>query len=141
MNHSPIILVDADILVAMIKRDDSNHLKSERVFNSFENTKVSFIITNYVFSEAVTVISQKINHQTAIGFISNMKSTDSIISVKWITPEIEEDAIEIFKQQTSKNVSFIDCTNMALVKHENLDAIFSFDEIYKKNGYRMANTL
>jgi len=30
---------------------------------------------------------------------------------------------------------------MALVKHDNLDAIFSFDEIYKKNGYKLVNEL
>lgn len=45
-------------------------------------------------------------------------------------------AQEILNQP--KNVSFVDCANIALIKHDRLDAIFSFDRIYKKNGLTMA---
>ncbi len=141
MKTSLNILVDADAFIAMVKDDDANHQKAARLFSQLENNNISFITTNYVFSEAVTVISQRTNHQTAINFIDNMKSSDSIFSIIRITQEIEDMAIEIFKKQTSKNVSLVDCTNMAVMKHDNFDAIFSFDGIYRKNGFRMANTI
>lgn len=141
MKTSINILVDADAFIAMVKDDDANHQKAARLFSQLEDNNISFVTTNYVFSEAVTVISQRTSHQTAINFINNMKSSDSIFSIIRMTQEIEDMAIEIFKKQTSKNVSFVDCTNMALIKHDNLDAIFSFDEIYKKNGFRLASSL
>lgn len=141
MKTSINILVDADAFIAMVKDDDTNHQKAARLFNQLEGNNISFITTNYVFSEAITVISQRTSHQTAINFIDNMKSPESIFLIIQITQEIQEIALEIFKKQTSKNVSFVDCTNMALIKHDNLDAIFSFDEIYKRNGFKLANSL
>ena len=50
----------------------------------------------------------------------------------------KEEAINVFKAQTSKNTSFVDCSNMAYLQQLHwlrLDAIFSFDAIYKKNGF------
>jgi len=138
MNSPSTIFVDSDIFVAMIKKTDANHQKARLLYNKLEKLNVSFATSNYVFAESITVISRLINHNTAIEFINNMRSADCIYSISQVTPEIEEMAIEIFKKQTSKNVSFVDCTNMALMKHCHFDFIFSFDEIYKKNGYKFA---
>lgn len=141
MNSHFSILVDSDAFVAIVRKEDSNHTKAKQLYTRLEKLAVSFITSNYVFSEVVTVISQKLNHEKATEFINSMKSPGCMYNFIWITPEIEEMAIEIFKQQTSKNVSFVDCTNMALIKHDNLDVIFSFDEIYKKNGFKLASAL
>jgi predicted nucleic acid-binding protein len=141
MNDPATIFVDSDVFVSILRKDDSSHQKAKKLYLQLEKLNVSFATSNYVFAEVTTVISQKISHHAAIEFISNMRSPDSIYHFIRITPEIEEMAIEIFKKQTSKNISFVDCTNMALVKHDNLDAIFSFDEIYKKNGYKLVNEL
>lgn len=141
MNNGSLILVDSDAFVAMVKKKDTNHIKAKQLYDRLEKLYVSFATTNYVFSEVITVISQKLNHEAAIDFIDSMKSPDCIYNFIWITPEIEEMAIEIFKRQTSKNVSFVDCTNMALIRHDHLDAIFSFDEIYRKNEIRSASLL
>ena len=55
--------------------------------------------------------------------------------------EIEEEAIGVFKAQTSKNTSYVDCTNMVFMKRLDLDAIFSFDEVYRKNGLTLVEVL
>ena len=44
-------------------------------------------------------------------------------------------------EQTSKNVSFVDCINIAFIKEKHINGIFSFDSIYKKNGLKSANEL
>lgn len=40
----------------------------------------------------------------------------------------------IFKPRSSKNVSFVDCVTIALMRANRLDAIFSFAEVYKSTG-------
>ena len=47
----------------------------------------------------------------------------------------------LFKAQTSKNTSYVDCTNMVFMKQLDLDAIFSFDEVYRKNGLTLVEDL
>lgn len=133
--HKPLtIFVDSDAFVAFIKQDDSNHKKAKRLFESLQAKSLTFVTSNYVISEVITVLSQRVDHKTAIVFIDSMKSGDSDFLIEWINETVEEKAIQLFREQTSKNISFVDCTNMALIKEKHMDAIFSFDHAYKKNS-------
>ncbi len=140
MNNILRVLIDADALVALAHEDDANHSKAIALFAQLEQQSVYFTISNYVLAEVVTVISRKIGHHAAIIFIDEIKSTPKSIDEYWITEGIEQRAIALFKKQTSKNVSFVDCTNMALMDIEGFDALFSFDAIYTKNGYKIVQT-
>lgn len=136
MNHALKIFVDADAFIASIKTDDPNHEKAKKLFKRLEIEPLVLITSNYVFSECITVLSQRINHPTAIEFINTMRTVDGPFVITRVDEVIEESAIEIFKKQTSKNTSFVDCTNMALIKSDYADAIFSFDGVYVKNNIK-----
>lgn len=140
MSDNPSVFVDSDAFVALAIGKDSSHRKALKILSDLSQKPVIFITSNYVFSETVTVISQKAGHDEAISFIKKIQSGEGY-TIKWIDQVIELLAIEIFSKQTSKNVSFVDCTNMAIMRHNHLDAIFSFDEIYKKNGFKLASAL
>lgn len=131
------IFVDSDAFIALIKQDDSNHNRAKKIFYKLQDTKVTFITSNYVFSEVVTVLSQRVSKSSAVAFIQNMTSGESVFQIEWVDRKIEEEAIKIFMKQSSKNISFVDCTNIALIKIKSLDSIFSFDNDYKKNGIQL----
>jgi len=141
MRKNANILVDSDAFVALSKKDDTGHKKANALLERLLQKPVVFSTSNYVFSETVTVISQHLGRKQAALFIRELKAAESIFSVYWIDDEIESLAIEIFYNQTSKNVSFVDCTNMAILKKFNVDAIFSFDSIYKRNGFILVEDL
>ena len=134
-----IVLVDADAFVGFVKLDDANHTKAEHHFRRLKEQQYEFYTQYMVFSEAVTVLSQRISHEVAIQFINEVMSPTSYIQMlnEW---SVKDRAIEIFKQQTSKNVSFVDCTNMAFAEKDGF-LIFSFDEAYKKNGFKTVGEL
>src|SRR5207249_1396441 len=96
--------------------DDANHQRAQALFRALEEMAVEFCTSGYVFAEAVTVISQRINHETAVQFIDTIKSPESTIQKLKDTSDVERTAIAFFKEQTSKNVSFVDCTNMAFLR-------------------------
>ena len=133
------IFVDSDAFVALTVTKDSNHQKANMLLTHLiERTPVKFYTSNYVFSESITVISQRSSHQVAVAYIEKMQEPESPFQIRRADEAIDEAAIRIFRQQTSKNTSFVDCTNMVYLQQSNwlrLDAIFSFDEVYKKNGY------
>lgn len=134
MNSIKQILVDSDVFVGLFKKDDAHFPQVKRTFKLLQETNSVFLISNFVFSESITVISQKVGHKEAIEFIQFVKSDRAELKTIRLDEDTEDLALEIFKKQTSKNVSFVDCTNIALYKRENIDAIWSFDTIYKKNG-------
>ena len=129
------LFVDSDGFVALSKEDDTNHDKAIKILQKAINIGVLFVTSNYVFSEVVTVLSQRSGHEAALRFIRRMKSPASGYNFEWIDENVEKEAINIFSQQTSKNVSFVDCTNMAVMKIKRIDAVFSFDDVYRKNGF------
>jgi uncharacterized protein len=128
------ILVDADAFIALAKQDDVNHERAVQILTSALKKPFRFLTSNYVFAEVVTVLSQRVGHDAARAFIHEMKSPNSEFSLYWIDEDIENSAIEIFEDQTSKNVSFVDCTNIAIIRNAQLQGIFSFDKTYPKNN-------
>lgn len=137
MDISQKVFVDSDAYVALSKEDDNKHKKAVIIFNKLLNNKTYFFTSNYVFSEVVTVLSLRLNHSAAMNFIKTIKSSPDFYDIKWVNEDIEEKAIEIFSRQTSKNVSFVDCCNMAVMNIYSTPIIFSFDNIYRKNGYKL----
>ncbi len=142
MNNDTLsIFVDSDAFVAFVKKDDSNHEKVKQIFNALQDKSVTFYTSNYVFAESVTIISQRIGKDTAMQFIESLKAKDTLFSIVWVTKEIEEKAIEIFKKQSSKNVSLVDCSNMAIIETNNFNGIFSFDRSYITNRIHLVEEL
>lgn len=141
MNNALKIFVDSDAFVALTVKTDAHHKKVIALLQDLQERQVVFLTSNYVFSESITVISMRASHAIAVAYIDHLQSLESPFRIKQIDTTVEEEAIKIFKEQTSKNTSFIDCTNMALMKLSAFDAIFSFDEVYRKKGFTLVADL
>jgi predicted nucleic acid-binding protein len=141
MKNTLKIFVDSDAFVALTVTTDANHKKAISLLHRLHERSVVFLTSNYVFSESITVISMRSSHAIAVAFIEKMQSLDNPFRIKQIDATEEEEAINIFKAQTSKNTNFVDCTNMVFMKWLSLDAIFSFDDVYRKNGFTLVENL
>lgn len=132
------ILVDADGFVAIVKEDDTNHQKARQYYAHIDTLSVNLITTNYVIAEAITVISQRLSHEVAVNFIDTVTAEPSPITILDIDNTfVLKKAIPLFKGQKSKNVSFVDCINMAVLREHDCLCIFSFDAAYKTNGFTL----
>ena|SRR5438093_450825 len=142
MNDRLHIFVDTDAFVALAVENDANHTKALSLLNALRTRpSVTFFTSNYVFAESVTVISQRASHVAALQYIDAMQSLENPFLIERADDDIEDEAIRIFKQQTSKNISYVDCTNMAFMAHLQADAIFSFDGGYRKNRLTLVSDL
>jgi len=135
------VFVDSDAFVALAKTDDSNHARAVKTFEKLKTQDVKFLTSNYVFAETITVISQQVGREQALSFIRAVKNVEAPFPYRWVDSDIEGLALEIFSNQTSKNVSFVDCTNIAIIRKDTLNTIFSFDAVYRKNGVRYVEEL
>lgn len=127
------ILIDADAFVALNNNKDSSHKRAIEISFYLKMQDFSFFTSDPAFGEAITIISQKVGHQHAIFFAKG--ALNDFIEVVELNISLRKSAFKIFERQTSKNVSFTDCVNMAILEREKLNEIFSFDSDYKKNGF------
>lgn len=130
------ILLDADSLVALAKEDDSNHLKAVGIYKKLKDKKIIFFLSPFTTAEAATVLSYKFSHERAKQFLRGMRENSLPVL------ELEEEsnlADRWFLKQNKKGTSYFDCYNMALLERykNQLDAIFSFDTVYKTNGFKL----
>lgn len=130
------ILVDADALVALAKKDDSNHKRAVRINNSLQEKGVSYYLSPFTIAETATVLSYKVSHQAAKKFLREIRKIN--LPVLELPEKYRDWADKWFLKQKKKGVSYFDCYNMALLERykTQIEAIFSFDSIYKRNNFK-----
>lgn len=135
------ILVDADALVALAKTNDSNHKKANKLSDKLQKVGVSYYFSPFTVAEATTVLSYKTSHQSAKKFLKQIRKLD--IPILELPDKYSFLADKWFLKQKKKGTSYFDCYNIALLDRyrKQLAAIFSFDSIYKRNGFTLVGDL
>ena len=124
-------LLDSDFLFGLFVLKDPHHEKTKRVFKEIVESKESIFVLNLVIQETSTVLSRKINQKTALLFLERL----SLLPIKIIRvdEELEAKAWNLFRGQTKKRISFIDCANLVSYESYKLDGILSFGDFYPEN--------
>lgn len=122
------IFADTSALVALFNTEDPDHERA-KILSKKIGTELQ-MFSNYIFAECVTILSQKVGKEKSLYAGDFMKKNLQEIRIE---KEVENLAWELFKKQTSKNVSFVDCTTFALYKMKVFDKAFSFDQDFRAN--------
>lgn len=122
------IFADSSALISLFNPVDSNNQRAISI--SKKLTGFHILISNYIFAETVTILSQRVGKPEAVAAGEKIKNDFTYVEIK---NDIEELSWQIFKEQTSKNVSYVDCTIFALYRKGIFDKAFSFDQEFKKN--------
>ena len=131
------ILVDADVLVALAKLDDSNHKKAVEISEKLQEEGAFWYFSPFTVAEAATVLSYKVSHKSACDFLREVRKLD--ISILSLNDQDVPLADKWFLKQKKKGTSHFDCYNMALMDRYSkaFDAIFSFDRVYEDNNFKL----
>jgi predicted nucleic acid-binding protein len=135
------VLVDADALVALAKTNDFNHKKAVKISKNLQKKGIDYCFSPFTIAKAATVLSYKASQQSAKKFLNLVRKIN--IPALELTQQHKLSADKWFLKQKVKGASYFDCYNMALLdRYKNqLEAIFSFDAVYKKNGFTLAKDL
>jgi len=140
MKNSPIIVVDADAIVAQASPNDNLHVKSVEIATLLvqRNAQVLYPVTAII--EAITHIQRVLtNGQVAYGTL--IAFIDSNVNAVEVNQETMKNALQFFSATTSKKNTFYDCIVAEIARKYKADAIFSFDRFYKRNGFTLASEL
>ena len=140
MKNSPIIVVDADAIVAQASPNDNLHVKSVEIATLLvqRNAQVLYHVTAII--EAITHIQRVLtNGQVAYGTL--IAFIDSNVNAVEVNQETMKNALQFFSATTSKKNTFYDCIVAEIARKYKADAIFSFDRFYKRNGFTLASEL
>lgn len=140
MNNSPIIIVDADAIIAQTNPDDTHHLRAIDITKRLESLDARILYPITAVLEASAYI-QRVLGSTAKAHIVAKLLLESNSEVIEVNKQTYKNALEFFSPKTSKKNTLFDCIIAAIAQEKHADAIFSFDKFYLKSGFKLASDL
>jgi len=123
------ILIDASVFCAYANIDDVHHKKALKILEDIISEKYGkSIASDYVFDETVTVTLRKTNKKTAVN-IGNFIINSEVLLIR-IDYKVFQSAWEIF--DGTKELSFTDCANVALMQMFGVEYIATFDRDFEE---------
>lgn len=119
------VFVDTNFIVALFSPEDSLHQQAEKLSKSL--SKYTVYLSNYIFAEAVTVLSQRAGKEKALiagKYLLNKENFYTVI----VDEELHGSSWEIFNSVPKKNTSFVDCSTIAVMRAEGISKLLIFDQ-------------
>jgi len=140
MNKPPVVIVDADAIIAQTNPKDIHHQRASIVSQNLVEMNAQVIYPATAVAEATTHIQRVLNSTaTAYGTARLMSETDA--QVAEVNKQTIATALKYFSPTTSKKNTLFDCIVAAVAQEYNADAIFSFDRFYVKKGFKLAEDI
>lgn len=123
------VLIDTDALVPLVIANDTHRKAVLKEFQHLREQGAKIAVTNFVVSEAVSMLSRRFDQQLALQMLQHLKLLPTI----HINKDDYHQTIALFEDQTRNNTSFVDMSNVVVMRHWDIPSIFSFDAIYAKD--------
>jgi len=121
------VFVDSSFLVALYNLSDTLHDKTSEVNTRLASSDPDLYVSNYILLEVLTVLSQKIGRSKSVD-IGERIIHDGQIKVVHITEDLQELSWDIFRSTGNKNMSFVDCSILAVMQDRGLRYLLTFDK-------------
>jgi predicted nucleic acid-binding protein len=131
------IFVDTWAWYALIDRSDTDHKTAKTVNTRLINQGHTFVTTNFVLSESLTLIRYKMRHDIAVRFWETTRQLDKsgLVEIVRVNQAHEERAWKIFRHYIDQDFSFTDCTSFAVMQELQLSRAFTRDHHFMTMGF------
>lgn len=127
MQKKEKLLIDSNFFVALSKNGDNLLERAEKLLEQILYN-YELYITNHIFVEILTVVSQKVDKITASKIAIALNSGEFGVKVKYSDSNLELLALKYFLSDTRKNISMVDCISLAAIDYYGFKYFLSFDE-------------
>ncbi len=117
---------DSNYLIALFNIKDGLHEKALTISDKLTNENTTLVVSSFIFLETVTVLSQKVNREVARR-VGNELLLRGQVEILHVTEVLQDKSWEIFQEINRKNVSFVDCSILAIMEQEDIPLLLTFD--------------
>lgn len=121
-------LLDSSFIVSVLLPQDANH---QIALSITEKISGNIYISNYVLQETVSVLSRKTNSEYATTWYKEFLSQPKV-TVLYADYKIDLFTITLIDEDLSRNISFIDYSNIIFMKEYEINKLIAFDNHFKE---------
>lgn len=140
MNNARLIITDADAIVSFVTIGDANHTRAKAIMQKLASSHAHLLFPTTAICEAVTVLQRKLNNPDNARYVVSQFQSGNF-AIHAVDQDVLADAATFFTPHGSKKNTLFDAVIAALAKRLQADAIFSFDEWYRKIGLVLTDDL
>jgi uncharacterized protein len=132
-----LVFVDSSALKANYDAGDDYHDQAAelmRKISARETDVTSFMTTDYVLDEAVTLTRFAHSHKKAVE-LAEATLASKFMRLIYSDEKLFSEGMSIFKQYSDKEWSLTDCVSFATMRKYELRTAFTFDPHFKQFGF------
>jgi len=132
-----MVFVDSSALKANYDSGDDLHVRAAglmRKIQARETEVTSFMTTDYVLDEAVTLTRFAHSHGKAVE-LAEATLSSRFMRLVYCDEDLFSDGMGIFKQHGDKDWSLTDCVSFATMRRYAIRTAFTFDAHFRQAGY------
>jgi predicted nucleic acid-binding protein len=124
------MLIDTSAIFAIANRADAYHAQAARFLTDWLKDGRRVIVTDYVFSEAVTLLKARMGTAAAVETGRRLRQP---AFYEWLRLSLEDEsaAWAVFEQYADKEWSFVDCVLCVMAGRLGVP-VFSFDHHFEQ---------
>ena len=127
VKQGDLVFVDSNFFIALFNPSDSLYQEALKISQKIKKDNPLLYISNLIFLEIVTILAQRVSRKAATS-LGNHLVKDKQLEIVHIDKQLNELTWEIFKSIRRKNVSFVDCSVLAVMKTEGIRHLLTFDK-------------
>ncbi|MFQ6129115.1 MAG: type II toxin-antitoxin system VapC family toxin [Thermoplasmata archaeon] len=126
-----MLFLDTSTVVAYRNMEDVHHTEAKEIFDSLaEGEFGQGLISEYILLETVTVLKRKGNAKIAIETGETLLTAREIRMVP--SGEFFDESWKEFKRREKTGMSFVDASNLVVMRRYGIHRIATFDGEFKK---------
>lgn len=125
------IFIDANFFIALFNQEDSLHAKALEISQKMQENEYALYTSNYVLAECYAVIARKCGRNAVIDFKTYLIQSNAL-HIVWIHERDDQKIWGIFIREENSEISYVDASNLALMKLYLLASLLTFDKNLQK---------
>lgn len=134
---SKIAVGDADSLVALVYKNDANHIRVQKISEWLQSRGYTVIYPNTAILEAITALKRSLNLVDEAHLL-NRQYQAGVFAVEYVNESIQLKASQRFESTISKKNTIFDAVVVETAVEFKADYILSFDNWYLREGFKLA---
>ncbi|MBI4729337.1 MAG: PIN domain-containing protein [Acidobacteria bacterium] len=129
------VFVDTSAFAALENRRDARHEAAVREYRRLIRARASFLTSDYVFDETLTLLKARAGSQVALRWGERMLAS-SLFDLLVVDRPMLEKALGVFGSTLDQPFSFTDCASFALMRAHGIGDALAFDDDFVRFGFR-----
>lgn len=131
------VFVDSSGFIGLLVEKDKFHKEATEFLAKSKQEGLSFITSNFILCEVYDYLRGMVGKDIAVSFYKFLASDLKGIKLTRVFTHDEKLAWKYFVELPGRGTSFTDCTSFAVMKRLGLKDAFTFDQGFRKAGFKM----